>query len=39
MVSKRYSYFRQNDHVHFVLKANLKLLPEGFLKSKLGQNC
>ena len=38
-VSKRYLCFRLNDHVHFVLSANLIFLTERFLRSKLGQYC
>ena len=32
-------FFRLNDHVPFVLMANLICLPELFLKSKLVQYC
>ena len=34
-MSKKHSYFRLNDHVLFVLQANLIFLLGGFLSAKL----
>ena len=36
-VSKKYLYYRLNEHVLFVLQANLKFLLGGFLRSILGK--
>ena len=38
-MSKKHSYFRLNDHVLFVLQANLVFLLGGFLSAKLGKYC